>query len=158
MSENIYKQARLKAAKRNTRLTTVKDASMYLFITREKLAEIEQEDDDKKKRSPDVSDVINMVKLYNAPELLDYYCTHQCPIRQGEKPLMYNSLSEISTSLMAAIHFLNNISDSLHNVLSDSKISDNERFEFEKILNTLKDVVYSVDSLELWAKKNNFAE
>ncbi len=158
MSENIYKQARLKASKRKTNLTTVKDASMYLFITREKLAEIEQEDDGKKKRNPDISDVINMAKLYDAPELLDYYCTHQCPIRQGEKPLMYNSLSEISTSLMAAIHFLNNINDSIHKVLSDSKISDNERFEFERILKTLKDVVYSVDSLELWAKKNDFVD
>lgn len=155
---NIYKKARINAAKRKDALSTIKGAAYELYISREKLAEIEQEDPQKKTRDPDVQDVINMVKLYDAPELYDHYCKHQCPICRGEKPLIQGELGEISASLMSAIHFLNNANDSIHKILADSKVNTNEYSEFKRIMSTLQDVVFSVQSLELWAKKNDIIE
>lgn len=158
MEEKIYKKARLKAAKTNPELETVEKTYSQLFMSREKLLKIEQNDPKKKMTDPTPQDVVEMAKLYAAPELCDYYCTHQCPIGQGRKPLMHENLSEISTSLMSALHFLNTANDKIHRILSDSKITMDEKEEFKKILTTLNDIAYSAESLKLWATKNKIIE
>jgi len=154
---NIYKEARLRAARRKSSLETLNATARQLGINREKLGEIEQDDPKKKRSDPDVNDVMNMVKLYDAPELYDYYCTNQCPLKQG-KNLMHTNLGEISSSLMSAIHFLTKANDDIHKILGDSKVTELERGDFNKILKTLNDIAYSAESLKLWAEKNHLVD
>ena len=156
MSENIYKQARLKAAEKKPELDTVERTYPHLCISREKLLMIEQSDPNKRRTDPAPQDVKLMAELYGAPELCDYYCTHQCPIKRGEKPLLHDNLSEISASLMSSMHFLDNANDRIHSILGDSIVSDDEKTEFCKIMGTLKDIAYSAESLLLWAERNGF--
>ena len=99
-----------------------------------------------------------MSELYGAPELRDYYCTHQCPIKLGEKPLLHGDLSEISASLMSSMHFLGNANDRIYRILGDSVISDDEKAEFRNIMSTLRDIAYSANSLLLWAERNGLDE
>lgn len=159
MEENVYKKARITASKKKhiAGISSAAVACHQLYISREKLLHIEQEDDEKVQEIPDPAEVIRMAELYDAPELLNYYCSCQCLIGEAtkRKPLMHDSLSEISTLLMSAIHFMNNANDKIHLILKDSVISENEKSEFKRILTTLKEISYSVDSLELWAKKND---
>ena len=158
MKENVYKLARLAAAKRNPELSSAEKAYPYLYISREKLLMIEQNDPGKRRAVPNPDEVVTMAEVYEAPELCDHYCTHHCPIGQGKKPLMHNSLSEISAGLMSALHFLDNASDQIHRILGDSKVSDEEKKEFAQSLKILQDIAYSAQSLELWAQKNGLEE
>lgn len=158
MEENIYKQARKRAAAQNEELSTAEKACNLLHITREKLLMIEQSQKGKRSADPSPEDVLNMVKLYSAPELADYYCTHQCPLRKNEKPLQYENLGEISTGLMAALHFLDRAGDDIHSILRDSEVSEGEKEEFKNVIKALQDIEYSARSLTLWAKKNGYIE
>lgn len=159
MTENIFKQARLKAAEKDERFKTAEKAAFELHdMSRERLLMIEQDDPSKRQADPSVFDVVEMSKAYKAPELCDYYCTQICPIGMGRTQLMYGSLGEISASLMSALHFLENANDEIHRILADSKVADNEKNEFINIIRTLRDISYSADSLELWAKKNGIID
>ena len=159
MAENIFKKARLKAAETDERFRTAESAALEIdFISRERMYMIEQEDPNKRQIIPTPAEVIEMAQIYNAPELCDHYCTNVCPMGAGRAPLMYSNLGEISAKLMSAMHFLEKTNDQIHAVLADSKVSDSEKADFKRIIQTLREVSYSADSLELWAKKNGYRD
>ena len=156
MSENIYKKARLRAAASNASLRTVEHAHPFVCIGREKMLAIEQSDPSKKMADPEPGEVLMMAKAYNSHELCDYYCTTQCPIGKSNSPLIYDDLGKISARLMSSLHFLEAANDEIHSILADSEINDTETIKFRNIIKTLDDIVYSAESLKLWAKKNGY--
>ena len=159
MSNNVFKEARLRAAESNDSFRSAESAAGVLHeMSRERLLKIEQDDPTKKQMDPTRFDVLEMANAYGAPELLDYYCTEICPFGIGKKPLMYNNLGEISAKLMSSMHYLDNVSDDIYRILEDSVVSENEKKEFAHIIKTLRDISYSADSLELWAKKNGYID
>ena len=151
MDENIYRKARKKAAKQKPLLNNCESAQDLVYIERTKLLAIESGD-----KNPSPDDVVSMSKAYDAPELCNYYCTNQCPIGKDKPTLIYSDLNEISVRLMSALHYLQKSSDTIYRVLEDGKINDGEQEDFMKIIETLKKLSYSADSLELWAKKNGY--
>ena len=158
MEENRYKNARLMAAEKNPELRTAEKACHLLYMSRERLQKIEQTDPDKRQASPVPEDVLLMSKVYKAPELLDYYCTHVCPIGKNDEPLIYDSLGNISTRLMSALYFLDNASNNIHRILRDSRVTEEEKKEFAESLKVLRDIAYSAQCLELWAQKNGLID
>ena len=155
-NENIYKKARLKAAEKNSLYKTAEMAFQELGIRREKLLQIEQTDTKKKTAEPSPEEVVIMAKAYHAPELCNYYCTQQCPVGKGSPVLLHDNLNEISTRLLTALHFLENADEKIYKILEDGKITDDERSDLEQIVETLNKIVFSANSLELWARKNGF--
>lgn len=153
MSENIYRATRKKAAQNNTLLKSLETAQDVLHIDRQRLLKIENG-----QKCPDPEDIISMAAVYDAPELRNYYCSKECPIGCSAEPLIYDDLDKISVRLMSALHFLENTEDKIYAILEDGKITENERAEFESILDTLGKISYSAGSLQLWAKKNGFEE
>ncbi|MBQ8503320.1 MAG: XRE family transcriptional regulator [Clostridia bacterium] len=153
MSENIYRAARKKAAQGQHLLNSLDTAQDVLHIDRLRLLKIENG-----QKCPDPEDIISMSKVYDAPELRNYYCSKECPIGCSSEPLIYDDLDKISVRLMSALHFLENAEDKIYSILEDGKVSENERAEFENILDTLGKISYSAGSLQLWAKKNGFEE
>ena len=151
--ENIYRAARKKAAHDNPLLNSLETAQDVLCIDRLRLLKIENG-----QKTPDPEDVAAMAKIYDAPELRNYYCTKECPLGCNEQPFIYDDLDKISVRLMSALHFLENANDRIFSILEDGKISEGEREEFARILKTLDKISYSAGSLELWAKKNGFEE
>ncbi len=149
MEDNIYRKARKKAARNQPLLNNCESAQDLVYIERTKLLGIESGD---KVPSPD--DVVSMAKVYDAPELCNYYCTKQCPIGQDSPTLIYEDLSDIAVRLMSALHFLNKSNDTIYQILEDGRIDEYEREDFKKVIATLKKLSYCADSLELWAKKN----
>ncbi len=151
MEENIYRKARKKAARQKPLLNNCESAQDLVYIERTKLLAIESGD-----KIPGPDDVASMARVYDAPELCNYYCSHQCPLGAGKPPLMYEDLSEIAVRLLSAMHYLEKSSDTIYKVFEDGKINDYEVEDFMKIIETVKKLSYSADSLELWAKKNGY--
>lgn len=151
--ENIYRITRKRAARENSLLNSLETAQDVLCIDRLRLLKIENG-----QKIPEPDDIASMAKVYDAPELRNYYCSHECPLGCDEKPFIYDDLDKISVRLMSALHFLENANDRIYAILEDGEISENERAEFTTILETLGKISYSAGSLELWAKKNGFEE
>lgn len=153
MSENIYRTARKRAAQSQPLLNSLDTAQDVLHIDRLRLLKIENG-----QKCPDPEDIMSMANNYNAPELCNYYCTNECPVGCNAQPFIYDDLDKISVRLMSALHFLENANDRIYAILEDGKIAENEREDFNNILDTLNKISYSAGSLELWAKKNGFGE
>lgn len=151
--DNIYRSARKRAAQTNPLLNSLDTAQDVLCIDRLRLLKIENG-----QKLPNPEDIVSMANVYDAPELCNYYCTKECPVRCDETPLIYDDLEKISVRLMSALHFMEKANDRLFEILEDGQVSEDQRRDFVKILDTLKKVSYSADSLELWAKKNGYED
>ena len=151
--ENIYRAARKKAAETNPVLNSLDTAQDVLCIDRLRLLKIENG-----QKVPEPEDIAAMEKVYDAPELRNYYCAKECPLGCNEEPLICDDLDKISVRLLSALHFMEKANDRLFEILEDGEVSEDQRKDFIRILDTLKKVSYSVDSLELWAEKNGFEE
>ncbi len=151
--DNIYRAARKKAAQSNPLLNSLETAQDELCIDRIRLLKIENG-----QKCPNPDDIASMSKVYDAPELRNYYCTRECPLGCGDQPLIYDDLEKISVRLMSALHFMDKANDRLYEILEDGEISDSEKEEFGRILKTLEKISYSAGSLELWAQKNGLRE
>ena len=151
--ENIYRLARKKAAEENHLLKNLDTAQDELCIDRLRLLKIENG-----QKTPEPDDVVRMAEVYGAPELRNYYCSMECPLGCDEQPFIYDDLDKISVRLLSSLHFMEKANDRLFEILEDGEVSEDQRKDFVRILDTLKKVSYSVNSLELWAKKNGFEE
>lgn len=156
--ENAYKKARLRKAETDWRVATQEGAASELKISREKLGYIEQDDPNKRQQQPNPDDVAMMVKVYEAPELADYYCTHDCPLGKGRRQLESNSLDRITVSLVAAINDLKDSERILFQILKDGVVDTDEREKFQRILTTLGEIAYGAMSMELWARKQGMVK
>ena len=151
--ENIYRAARKRAAEKNPLLNSLDTAQDVLCIDRLRLLKIENG-----QKTPEPEDVASMAKVYDAPELKNYYCSKECPLGCDEQPFIYDDLDKISVRLLSSLHFMEKANDRLFEILEDGEVSEDQRKDFIRILDTLKKVSYSVNSLELWAEKNGFEE
>lgn len=152
---NIYEAARLKAARRNPMLSTKKSAARALGIRSQNFSQIEQSDPQKKQCAPSPDIVLLMSQKYNAPELKNYYCTHQCPLRmEHKKELSYDDLDKISVGLLSSVLSLQTQGGLLSSILKDSKISREECVALERIIGLLNELSQSAEALDLWLKMN----
>ncbi len=81
-ADNIYCQCRKEAAKFNDSLNSREGAAEQLNVSVSTLSDYELGIT----KSVPVEAVVRMADLYNAPELRNYYCTHDCPIGRTDVP------------------------------------------------------------------------
>lgn len=88
---NPYCIARLEAAKYNNRLANRESAANELGISKDSLMDYELN----LCKTVPVDKVIVMADVYNAPELLNYYCCYDCPIgkRTSKNPIEQVNIS-----------------------------------------------------------------
>ena len=149
MEENVYRLARKKAAKKNSLLNSCDGAQEIVHIDRTKLLKIEND-----ATVPNPQDVAVMVREYDAPELVNYYCTQQCPLGRGGALLIHHNLDRICVTLLSALHSLEKAEDALYKILEDGEVRMDEQQEFMELLKTLEKIAYSAESLKLWAECN----
>ena len=77
-------------------------------------------------------DIVKMAKCYKKPNLLNYYCVHECDIGRDNIP-------EIATSELE------------HIIL----VTDDEIEDFAFICCKLEEITLAVDSLNLWVKNTS---
>lgn len=82
VKDNVFYQARMRAAEKDTTYESRLSAGYVLGIGQTRLYQIE-----KGLRIPHTDEVLMMEQIYNAPELLKYYCDHICPIGERMREL-----------------------------------------------------------------------
>lgn len=79
--DNIYCRSRKDAARYNDKLNSREGAAELLGVSVSSLADYELGNT----KVVPVDKVVLMADLYNAPELKNHYCAHECPIRELPK-------------------------------------------------------------------------
>ena len=147
---NIYCRARLEAARYNDRLGSREGAAEELGLSVSQLKDYEL--GITKSIPPD--SILRMADLYNAPELANHYCRHECPLGECVPELETDKgLDRITVRTLASLRAAWETERPLLGILADGTISEGEEPELRKILAVLKELSASAKSLEAWLDK-----
>ena len=133
---NVWYQARIAAAKWNPRLSSRMGAAEELHVDEDAVKSVEL---DLYKSMP-VDTAVLMADLYNAPDLLDYYCLNECPIGR------HHSISDQVISLDRATVKLVNLlrsekvegfKDAFLEIAEDGEITGDEIAALDSLLKWL---------------------
>ena len=92
-----------------------------------------------------------MADCYKAPELCNYYCTHECAIgREKVDVVEKKSLSQITVETLNALNKMSRMKDRLLEIVEDTSISTDEYDDFFIIKSTLDKISVSISALQLW--------
>ena len=130
-------------------LTREKAAELLEFISEDRLERIENE-----KSEPAPEDVIRMAEVYKAPELCNYYCSHECPIgRKYGPPIEMTELPAIILETVASLNAVYPLTNRLIEISRDEQISEDESPDFSNIQENLEKVSLAIEALQLWVEK-----
>lgn len=99
-------------------------------------------------------DVVLMAECYKAPELCNYYCTHECAI--GEKTveaIEIKSFAQIAIETLNSLNRMTRLRDRLLEIVEDGQVRPDESEDFLTIKSTLDRIAASVSALRLWVDR-----
>ncbi len=130
-------------------LTRERAAELLEVISADRIERIENE-----RMLPTPDDVLRMSEVYHAPELCNYYCSHQCPIGRKYVPAVeVTELPNIILETVASLNAMYPLTNRLIEISRDGAIADDEIPDFVMIQDHLEQVSLAVDALHLWVEK-----
>ena len=144
-NKNIYQTIR-----ENQDMSRQAASDAMEIVSTDRIEAIESE---KSLAHPD--EILAMAQAYGAPELCNYYCSHECPIGIEYTPSV--EIKEFSQTILATLTSVNNIMkerDTLMSIGSDGKLDDFELEDFIRIQNELEKLSITIESLQLWFEKH----
>lgn len=149
--DNIYCRCRKEAAKYNDKLNSREGASELLGISSSSLADYELGNT----KVVPVDKVVLMADLYNAPEIMNYYCTNECPIgMMTVQKLEVAELDRLTIKTLAAFSNVSDVKNILIDITEDGIITDDEKPKLKEVLASLDKISKISQELKLWAEKN----
>lgn len=140
-NKNIYQTSR-----EALDLTREKAAEQMIYISSDRIEKIESE-----KSLPHPDEILTMAECYKKPALLNYYCSHECPIGQKQVPeLKLKDLSQIVLEIISSLNAMEKEKNRLINITVDGLITEDEFKDFAMIQDQLALISQSVRSLQLW--------
>ena len=149
--ENPFFKARMEAAKYNDRLKSREGAAEALGVHPSTIANYELGT----RVNPQPDTVLCMADLYHAPELLNHFCANECPIGlETTMEIKLEGLDRIAIKTLNSLQGTEKIKDSLIEIVSDGKITDDEEETLKEILDHLTQIAETASELKLWVQKN----
>ena len=121
-------------------------ADLLEYISDDRIEKIENE---KSVVRPD--EVLLMAEKYKAPELCNHYCSMDCPI--GQKyvtTISKEDLQHITVKLLSELNAVEKEKQRLLDISVDGKINSDEKEDFIRIRQELKDIETTISMLTLW--------
>ena len=146
---NEYYLARIAASKANDRLKSRDGASEETGIDHNRLKRIEMGT-----LTPYSEEIVLMADAYNAPELLNHYCTHSCPI--GQRILPYaevNRLDRMTINIVAAEKSITGIGSMMLDIAEDGIVTPDEIPRLMTISQALWKVMKASIEMHTWLEK-----
>ena len=144
---NPWYQARMKAAEYDGRLRSREGAAEMLGMSVSAVADAEL---GLSKCMP-VDKAVLMADLYNAPQLMNHYCLHECPIgcRQAISEDVLG-IERVTVKLLKRMRVedIDSLKDKLVNIADDGIISEDEKPDLKEILDYLDDLSKTISELK----------
>ncbi len=150
--DNVYCQARKNAAMYNDKLNSREGAAELLGVSVSSVSDYEL---GTTKVMP-VDKVVLMADLYNAPELLNHYCSTECPIGCRNVPkIEVQGVDRAAIKLVSALRKIDEIKNTLLDIVEDGVISEDEQPQLQSVMEDLSKIVVNTQELKLCIAKNN---
>ncbi len=143
-NKNMYQMTREQEG-----LTRDAAAEQMEYVSADRIEKIESE-----RSLPHPEEILAMSKVYKAPDLCNYYCSHECPIGQEFVPeVKIKDLSQITLEMLASLNTIEKEKNRLIEITVDGVISQDEMDDFKIIQTQLSQIAMTIDSLQLWVQK-----
>lgn len=145
---NVWREARLEAAKWNDTLSSQDNVADLIGVSRDTIRRVETSAN--KVMPVDVA--VLLADLYNAPELLNHYCLHECPI--GSRRSLSENSFEIDRATVRLTKMLRKetvqwIKHGLQDIAVDGEVSEEELEAFDEIMEELRELSKVISELEI---------
>jgi len=148
-ASNTFYLARMEASSYNDKLASREGASEVTGIDRNRIAYTELGT-----LCPYPEEVLIYADAYNAPELLNHFCSNLCPIgKETVDELMAGTLEQMSLKLLASTKCISTIREELVDIAEDGVIDDSEKEQMGEILERLRRASNDIKALELVYQK-----
>lgn len=147
-SGNVWRDARLKAAMYNEELSSQEKVASRLGFGTDAIRRIET---DTNKVMP-VDSAVLLADLYNAPELLNHYCLHECPIgarRSLSEDTIEIDRAAVKISKALRKETIQRIKSQLQDIAVDGTVSESEFQVFDEIMDELRELSKIISELEI---------
>lgn len=146
-SGNVWYEARIRASKNNPKLASREGAAEALNMS---VSAVQDAELDITKHMP-VDKAVLMADVYNAPELVNYYCLHECPI--GCKRSISDDRIDIERATVQLTKILRKdvvqgVKHRLQDIAEDGKVSEDEVEALDEVLEDLKELSKIISKLE----------
>lgn len=146
---NVFNSARYDAARFNERMSSREGAAETTGIERSRLARIELGT-----TSPYPEEVILLADAYNAPELMNYYCTNLCPIGRRIAPKAEcHQLDRMAIKILSSLDGLKGLGKVMVRIAADGKVTQNEIPELNRILDAFNQAAKTAAEMQIWMTK-----
>ena len=145
---NVWREARLEAAKWNDTLSSQDNVADLIGVSRDTIRRVETSAN--KVMPVDVA--VLLADLYNAPQLLNHYCLHECPI--GSRRSLSEKAFEIDRATVRLTKMLRKetvqwIKHGLQDIADDGEVSEEEFEAFDEIMEELRELSKVISELEI---------
>ena len=149
--QNAFYKARLEASKHSDRLKSREGAAEALNLHPSTLANYEL--GTRSNPQPDV--VVLMADLYNAPELLNYFCCNECPIGlETASEINLQGIDRIAIRALSSLQDTEEVKHRLIDIVADGKVTEDEEDDLRQVLDHLDQIAQTARELKLWVQKN----
>ena len=146
---NRYYLARMAAAERNERMSSREGASEETGIDRKRMQRIEIGT-----LNPYPEEVLLMADSYHAPELLNYHCSHCCPIGQRTVPRAEASeLDRITVKCLNALEEIKWADKALLSIARDGVLTADEVPQMEAVLAGVRNLATIAAEMQIYLEK-----
>ena len=140
-NKNVYQLSREERG-----LSREAAGELLVFVSPERIEKIESG-----RSAPHPDEVLAMERGYQAPELSNYYCTHECPIGMKYAPeAKLRDLPQLTVELVSALNAMEEEKNRLIDISVDGRVNDFERRKFDAILEKLTRLERSIRGMRIW--------
>lgn len=151
-SGNVWYEARMEAAKTNEKLKSRFGAADEAGMSEDAIKNTEL---GLEKQMP-VDKAVILADLYNAPELLNHYCLHQCPIGQNQAISDgVCSIEHVTLKLLKGLKAsrLEKVKEKLVDIAEDGAVTDEEVEALEDVVRYLDGIAVSISELKTISRR-----
>ena len=144
-----FYRARMEASSTNDRYKSREGASEVIGMDRTRLARIELGT-----IYPYPEEVVMMADAYNAPQLINHYCSSVCPIGCRIIPhAELNQLDRMTIKIMNALDGVQGMGQTMRELADDGYITPEEVPRLKEIYRSLHKVATVTADMQIWMEK-----
>ena len=148
---NVWYEARMRAAKWNEKLQSRAGAAEAAGMSEDAIKNTELE----LEKCMPVDKAVILADLYNAPNLLNFYCLNECPIGRV-RPISdkVQPIEKITVQLLKSLRVdqLEEMKNKLLDIAADGEITEDEVPDLAEILEYIEGVAKTVSELRVVGK------
>lgn len=148
-AESEFYRARMEASAANDSYKSREGAAEVIGMDRTRLARIELGT-----VFPYPEEVVMMADAYNAPELMNHYCSSVCPIGRRIVPhAELNQLDRMTIRIMNALDWVQGMGQAMRELADDGDIAPEEVPRLKEIYRSLHKVATVTAEMQIWMEK-----